>query len=583
MARLISCFLIFAFLTPVSSGQEILFARAGAGGFDLWTVPETGGAPSLALTGATFLPIELAGVPRHQRLRQDRPVLDLTSSPAAHVRLPNGGALYRIRRAGETSILQVRADGSPALLLTLPDANGEASILSRIAVAADGLSALVASSFAAGGDAYRLDLAAAGAANLTSTKPPLMLSDISLRLGSERAWFVADALLWRTDLSAGDQARALDPASAPGVTLLPELVMSDDGLTLAYVLDQGPGLRRIGIANAQGQLRIATPIASDYDLPGYDLPTGPLLALSPDGLLLAFRRTVLAKELFVCRTDLPSVVDQLTADGNFADTIDNVGVIGFIGARQLIFAAGELGPGALGGPIDSADVFVADFTAAASQLLNVTQTSGIISAPFLDPGELEILEVYEDPAGERLIVIADTSGSGDSLVGVMPLDGSAGLEVVIEPMDGFPTLSALGSHVLVVHPTVEPGVPNDFNDVRLLSPAGDPHTMTLFGSAPGSIGFGRTSASPAHDRAAFIVTAGPNLDLLIMVDLATDTPLVLWPDFLGHAPATGFSPSGRLLTGLGFTGGPFLFAAFDGPFSGEVLPVPHGDGFPLNR
>ena len=67
-----------------------------------------------------------------------------------------------------------------------------------------------------------------------------------------------------------------------------------------------------------------------------------------------------------------------------------------------------------------------------------------------------------------------------------------------------------------------------------------------------------------------------------LVSASVGALLPAWNRLFAIAPAQVFTSTGRLATGLGAPGGPYLFATFDGPLSGTPLALGVGDGFPLD-
>lgn len=147
---------------------------------------------------------------------------------------------------------------------------------------------------------------------------------------------------------------------------------------------------------------------------------GPYLAISDDGSHCAWRlETAVSREAFLARVPLPAatVAHQLTEDANFIDTIDEIGDFFFRpGSNVLVFAAGERST--TGVPvIENIDLYSAQLPAGgAASLLNVTQSSGIASPPFVQPAELKPQSTALEPGTSRVLMHTRYSGGTGELI-----------------------------------------------------------------------------------------------------------------------------------------------------------------------
>ncbi len=563
---------------PVAA-QSIPIARTTGGSFEIWSAPVGGGAPAPVLADVVFRDLALAGSPLRERLRRDRPQLVDAAGVAPHIRLPGGGSLHLVRIGANDALLHVRADGSVALPLELAAGGPEPALQSTIGVSADGRFALLTTALAAGGDVYRVDLPAGTSTLLSAAAAPLDVAEASLRVCETRAWFVADGTLHRADIVAGGDAAPVALGLPADASVLAEVAASEDGTALAVVAQQADGLRRVLVVRPDGAVSLVTPTAGDYDTPGYDQPSGPHLALSPQGRRVAFRGTLLGKKELFTRDLLTSdPVEQLTADAFYVDTIDNVGVIGFVGTN-VQYVAGELAttPGLVAG---GADLFRASFTAGGTTLENLTLTSGLASPPFVEAGELEVLQAVVDPLGERLLLVVDPDGA-DAAVLAQPLGGGP-TTVLLGALDAPPLLDAVASSVLVRSTVDVGGTGPGPTALHLLRPAGAPVAAQLLATVPVGITLDRF-ADDGDAAAACIASAGAGLELPVLLDLPSGALALAWFEPFAGVSAPAFTPDGRLAVGLGLPGGPYLYAAFDGPLAGSLLGVPVGGGFPLRR
>ncbi len=572
---LLACLLCSA--APFAAGQSSLIARqTPTGSFDLLAVDELTASVAVAEADVDFLAVALQGVPATEQLRLDR--ARTLGGPAPAVRLPALGSLCRVGSSGWSAWLQVSTDGSTTRWVETADVGGPA-VSADVAVAPDGQRALVCTTLGAGGNVWLLDLATGVPTELTSTLPSLSVDGISLRLGPDTAWFVASGQLYRVDLPAGLPAAVPLPLG-PGEILQGELAMSRDGHTVAVVSELTPLSRRLFIVSHTGTVTEAPGGPADFDLPSYPSIAGPLLVLSDDGSCVAWRRTVLVKELFTFASAQPGSVQQVTADAQFTDTLDIVGVLGFIGPTVLSFFAGEA-PGPLEPDValGSADLYITDVTSGATS--NVSLTSGEALPPFLTAGEIELKRAFFDPQALRMLLQVDPDNGDHGLLAV-PLDGSQGVSTVLDDLVDGPTLVPVGSRLLIPShfDTGGPGAPGQ--QLHLLDTMGSPSPLTLLGLVPEGVQVDRFASSRDGSTMACVASAAPAFELIVWIDATTATVFFAWPDVLAVSPALGFSPSGRLLAGLGLPGGPYVFASFDAPLSGSLAPVPIGNGYPLN-
>ncbi len=552
-----------------ASAQSIPVARlAGPGLWDVFQAPAAGGAASLVLADVELLPLELAGFARRDRLLAGvvRPV---AGAPAAHVRLPGGGSLYLARGGGQTLLLHVRSDGGVAPAFAAPDA-GAPGLQAQVHVSSDALQVLLST---VAGDVWLVDLAGGKPRSLSLPGAP-PADPTSLRVSATRAFFVAGGALHAADLGAPGPAApfALGPA---GHVALPELALSADGLNVAVVTQDALGARLVHVLDEALQPHQITQAPGLYDTPSYASPYGPWLALSPDGARIAWRATIgPATEVFLKDVPAPAPALQLTADGTFADTIDNVGVLGFSANGKLHFMAGEAQIGGGLGALGSADLFTATQGAGGSLALsNLTNTSGTPIPPFLQPGELELLDTALDPPGERLLLVVDPDG-GDAALLSLPADLSAGYVTLLPALDATPALHKAGDAVLIRMQAC------DTCEASLhLLPAGT--GPQLLANVPSGIALDRFADGAG--RAAFAASAGPGFELAVRLDPANGAFDFPWP-FVGSVGAAIVLPesSGNLVFAAGGPSGPQLALRLDGVLSGSALKVPVGTLVPLD-
>jgi hypothetical protein len=577
--RLILLAMTLIGLPAGSIAQSVPLALGPPGARRIVSVPEAGGPAVQELEGVTFGALELAGDRRIDRLRSDLPSERGTTGPAPRIDLPAGGALHRVHHAGLTSLLHVRADGVPQLMWSVPDAAGLPGLAAAVAVSPDGVSVLASTTLAAGGDVWHLRTDGGGASELTSSLPALDVEPSSLRVGADHAWFVADEDLHRAETSQPTPAAFPVSLGLPaGFAPLPEIVVNAGGAVAAVLAEDAAGDRLLVAVDAAGGAQIVTPSPGALETPGLDLPDGPRVAVSPDGTVVAWQAIVSTplpkQELFVRRLALP-VVEQVTADAQFIDTMDSVGILGFVASATLTFMVGENTPGAVA---DGADLFgvTVDAGGGLAAFENLTLSSGIPAPPYSAPGELEVVDVALDPRGERLLLIVDPQGADAGLLAA-DLGVPAPPTVYLPSLEGPPSLEPAGDHVLVSSVTVF-----GTTDVHLLAPAAS-GAFTPLGSLPPGVRLDRFTVDGAGSQLACVVHAGPAFQYPVGIDLTSATTWLYWPDPLALSETLAFTPGGDLAVGLGVVGGgPYLFVAFAGPLSGAKLGVGVADGLCLS-
>lgn len=550
------------------AAQHTPVARLAAPGqWDLYVDAPGPGPADLVLQGLEFLPLELTGFAVRDRLRSSL-ARTVDGPPAPHVRMPQGGRLLRVRDHGSTRLLQVRPDGIVATLLSLPESGGP-SIADAIHVASDGSLALAAST---AGDVWLVDLDG-GAPRLlhASGSPPA--DPGSLRVSAGRAFFVAGGALHAADLATAGLAAPVTLA-APGEVVLPESALSGDGLSLAVVTESPVGLRQVHVLDEALQAHLVSPAPGFYDTPNLASPWGPWLALSHDGSRVAFRGTLgQATEVFLQLVPDPTPALQLTADVTFVDTIDNVGVLGFSADGKLHFMAGESqagAPGALG----SADMYLATPGAGgALALSNVTNTSGNAIPPFLQPGELELLDAALDPAGQRLLLVVDPDG-GDAALLALPADLDAGEVALLPPLAEPPELHRAGGEALLI---LARDAGSGVQGLYRLPPAGMPAVVA---NVPAGIVLDRFA--DGLSRAACVASAAPGAELAVTLESASGAIGFPWPLVGSVGAALSLAgPADDLVVSVGTGNAAQLGLRLDGPFSGAALGVPVGTLIPL--
>ena len=603
-----SVVLCLSMLGVASQGQTMPLALAdgGAGNsFTLWAFNESTSAVSQSLQGVEFLSLDLAGYAPVDRLRLDRPGLTDEHGVALYVRLPGGGSLYRVGTNGKTGLLVLSPDGSWSLPLVVPDgADGTAGILETIHVSTDGTFALVATDSSQGGDVLVVDLKTGGApVTITSALPPLDVDEDSLRVSPGSAWFVADDVLMRADLSAASIAVPVDFSSLglPGVPVQPELALAPFDDVVALIVGDDSDAWQIVTVPAVGKPSLITETPSNYDLPNYEHDLGPWLAMSPDGSMVAYRKVIgTSIELYVREVDASLPEMHLTEAPVFPAYLDIVGVLAFNFDRILCFFSGDLTLSGLetADTIGAGEMYAADLTSPGQVTFhNVSLTNGQSVAPFTALSTLYFSEVVFDPTGMNFLMSGPLPDGQEllSTFRVYPIQAGSGVATLLSAIEEQPDLLAVGQEVLVTWEPDEDLLPPsgsdspdeldevDLNVSLLVSGTGPTLALNSLLSVPDGIELDRYTLDRNGTWLAMVATIDVGIELPVLLHVASGLPLLpTWPLLSEVAPAIAFSSSGNLYVGLGGVNGPYKFAGLptDGtsPF---IVPLPMAYGFPL--
>jgi len=502
------------------------------------------------------------------RLRPDLPNLRGAGGDAPALRLPQLGALHVVESAARgRELLLVDGFGLPVTLLD--EASAQGRVLTTFGVDDLGVTALLAT-----------DTARVWLVDLTGALAPREVTPVagvgavepgSLRVGPSTAWMVADGRLHRLELGTPGArfempAHPLDPTEV----LLPELAVSADGDTVAAVSELSSGLRELYAAGAVGPVVRVSEAPSDFDTPSLSGPGGVSVALSDDGACLAWRRTVLVKELFMQRLDVPDSPQQITADSMFADTFDSGTILDFTAEGDLLFAVGESAALDPGTAIGSAEIFVAQMSQPGAPISNLSQTSGDLTVPFLAPGELEIHDIVRVPGSDQMLFDVDPDG-GDFQLLLLDPSRPGVLLPVTSPSDFPLRVVPAGSSLLVVEPPSGPLAG------RLIQVRAD-----LSPQIVSAIPAGVTLSRFAHDRddrlAALVASVAPGQEVPVFVNLVQQRVFLAWSLFLPLSEGLGFTREGALALGVGFVAKHGLLVPGAAP---KLLQAPTGPALPL--
>ncbi len=433
--------------------SSVLHTRAD-GSSSVCVLDEPGGRLTTALDDVTLMPIELVGYALKDRWRVNAPALmgleDGLGTLRAHVRIPNGGSLYRVHHAGATAILHITPGGLPALLLSTP----LDELQPALHVAPDG------SSFAAStsaGHVYTVQLATGQVHRATPDTGLSGLAASSLRVSSDALWFVADGVLWRGAPQGQAHPVPLDEEHEDA-SVEAELALAPGGGALAAITRRPDGKGRIHLVPATGSALVVEDSAQVYSAPHYDHPLGPFLAVSNDAVLVAYRREQGNQhELYVQRMD-NGEREHLTTGALFPAYVDNVGVFAFASARRLCFFGGDNHVSGVDPNVEfgNADMYVAELLAGQDPVVrNVTRTNGQSEPPFDVVPDLWLERVWVDAAAEHILFYGREEGGAPRLASFRTDGGhpsEPNLAPLLSGLGGCPTVLALGEGaVLLAH------------------------------------------------------------------------------------------------------------------------------------
>ncbi len=372
---------LFVMLAAASAGaQDIVWAEGGGPlSRDVFRVPESNptATPQSVLTGCELLPIEITCRTAQQALRDDV-ARRVVRRGLARVELPDGGSLFRYRRALGTrfGFLWLAADGTPQVLA---ERNGGGAagtddpFADRIGIAPDGRAAVVVT---AAGNALILRLDGATFASTGSAVRSVQVQHefdpLAVAVGRNVAWLMsADDRVWICGLGDLAQPVEITPAAASGARTKPFFAPAADGRSAAFLYGVRPDFG-IYVAGEQGPaLQIPVP-AAHYEEPGYlpEVALGPKLLLDDDGSQLLYVDATSRDEIFVADVAGVRATTQWTGDNNFQPYI---GVIVLPFALNHTFVAGIGDPGLF-------DVYAAASGVPLTQ--NLTSTAGNLTRPY---------------------------------------------------------------------------------------------------------------------------------------------------------------------------------------------------------
>lgn len=420
-------------LLSLVQGGLVVFQGAPSGVGSVVEVDPSASSPSApvpGLDGLTLLPVDATGRLELASLRTDVPRYRPDVPGASRLALPNGrGSLYRYSRPAavglEFGLFVVDGAGRARRVFAragVGAASDQPPFHSKVAVAPTGDTLLVLTHLPAGGDVIEVNLASGAELNRTSNLSPQRFVAGGVHFSGAWAVLASPAGVWRFAVgSQGDATPVAFPAPQPAY-FSGEIALSSNGVWA--VTTAGPAADELDVfAFSLATDAVAVTAAPALLSPAGYLPEhlhGPYLAISDDGTHCAWRLdTAVSREAFLARVPQPSstVAHQLTQDANFIDTIDEIGDFFFRpGSNVLVFAAGERST--TGAPvIENIDFYSAQLPAGGgANLLNLTQSSGIVLPPFLQPAELKPQTTALEPGTSRVLMHTRYSGGTGELI-----------------------------------------------------------------------------------------------------------------------------------------------------------------------
>jgi len=431
MKHLISSLLLTLIATPAAAAQDLvqLLRPSGGGEYELMACGLLDGLPAPGYpiaTGLTPLAAELNGLSALDELGAAAGKTESLPGGGNILRLPgDAGSLILMRRDGAStrfSWWHIQADGTPKLLLEQTGTGPLGTtnpFLPRAAVTPNTSHAMFATTLAAGGNLEVASLLT----NLppldrTANLPPLDLRGESLLLGRDFgiATHAGGALV--VPHAFPGQATAVQFANGTPAHISGSTVFSPRGTRAALIAgptstDGHPWVvTEAGVASCANDTPMVMAGAGHFP----EAVNGPWLAVSDDGTRCAWRATEGIKtECYSVRLDVVSPqVEHLTSDANYLDTLDQIGVIGFLKPNSILMGVGETLPG---GGFDRVDLFEVSFEAnGTTTQRNLTASSGQALPPFTLPPQIESMQIMRSAVSDRVLIYDDHGSNGRFLV-----------------------------------------------------------------------------------------------------------------------------------------------------------------------
>jgi hypothetical protein len=550
----------------VSQAQASVFRGPAGGVGDVQVFASLGAPPQKPpeLQGIVLLPIDATGRSAFTQFQPDQTRLETDVPLASRLVLPqHKGSLYRYRRSGasgtEFGFFVVKASGLASFLVSFPGVGAQGAndpIPNPVAISGQGDAMLVATSLAAGGDVFEVGIESGSTHPLTAGLPPLDVMPQGLILLP--TWGAALTSRGPLRFVRGDRAltvpleqrnRAGQPGQNPPPSSAPALshfgngiVASADGSTVAVIAGTSAAQAFVftfALGGPAVQVNDAPAAIAD---PGFGTQAGPLLALSADGRRAAWKTVNGSGECFSRRVPtIPTAPEfQITSDAQFADTLNDTGVIAFFDPDSVVVIVGE--PNGIGG-IEKGDLFRARFPLGGGVPLmtNLSNTSGDTVAPFTTKGELETSDgIFQIPGQNGSVYFVDgPSGQGE----VYRLNGTTGVPTLVRSgVSALDFIERAGSNFVL-------GILHDQPSQRelLRIPFDQSQPATSIGLLPGSVTFASHAGNLAGTFAGAINVVGGQRAFQVFLPTGTSA---VWPDLMQSSPLVGFDGSGAVLSSV---------------------------------
>jgi hypothetical protein len=589
ITALLSCCLASV---AAGSNQVALFRGTPGGVGDVVVVDPSGAIAAFTppgLADITLESLDFNGRTDLSSLAPDSPRLRTDVPGAQRIELPaHSGSLYcysRVPSAGgpgrRYGLFVVDASGAARSVFEIQGvgpALAGVPFLTRVAIAGDGSHILLATKPTAGGDLFEIELATGHTINRTSSIPPQRFAPAGLQLAP--SWGIAATAtgVLRFDRASSSNAQPLSFSGAAPAWFSGEVVLSGSGAHAATIAGDAFDSARVFAFDPIGA---ATQVSSQPALlsgAGFlpEASHGPYLAISDDGSQCAWRTEGASREAFVARVPLaqPPFEEQVTANANYMDTLDEIGQFVFRAfSTRLSIAVGELstnGPGA----IENLDVYEVTLPASGpAAIQNLTLSNGLAQPPFNAVSSLKPDALIAAPASDAVVFFNQRSGGTGDLLTAGPTSG--GSIVLVPDVKSVEFIERAGSDLLVsLRRSV--GAKN-----RELYRIGAPYTAASSAllTVDGADDFVRQAAR-ADGTFVFVQHKATAESLWRLTPLAP-APALFTNRPLDYGPTLGFAANGGAVFSVDPGANNSIFALWSSNGPVHRLPVPVGPGFVL--
>ena len=380
------------------------------------------------LVDLRLLPLDFVGRNDLESLLPDRARLRSMPGNGTSVVLPRErGALLRFERTHPSGasfgFLWVRRDGMLEIVGERPGVGAlgtDDPWLARIAVGPAGEGFLAATRVSAGGDLVLFELRERTERTLTAGLPPRSFSSAGMWLHTEWGLAAGDEGVLRFGRNAG-AARPVPFDGATPAHFSGEVAVSRNRAFAVTTAGEAADLLDVWVLGATGAARRVSadpgPVTPAGFLPEHHL--GPYLAVDGAGTCAAWRvDLVMEREVFLGRVEAVPAPTQVSGDFFFADTMNEVGLLGIYDPGTLRMTLGERDTGDPVDFLENTDVYEVALDATGTpSFANLTRTSGDAQAPFKVTGTIEPKAMRWVPDAQRVFV---HDGDAERLLAIDP-------------------------------------------------------------------------------------------------------------------------------------------------------------------